>query len=250
MLNTDNKVDKMNADSPVTFRRAVSFTAGAATLALTVLVLAAGGESHDRKDDSPGEGAIRCARISYNNDKSSKCYSAGFLDQVMQDTYIKADRKLASVRLESSEMFQYPFVVMTGEEPFKLTDRQRANMRDYLRAGGFLVASAACGSEPWGNSLKAEVRKAFPDLRLTRLAGDHPVFHTIYNVARSRHTRGAPRPVHLEALLIDGRIALVYSPDGINDTAGAGGDCCCCGGSEIRGARQINAILLAYALTH
>lgn len=123
-------------------------------------------------------------------------------------------------------------------------------MRDYLRAGGFLVASAACGSGPWGDSLRAEVRKAFPDLKLTRLTSDHPIFHTVYNVARSRHTRGAARPVHLEALLIDGRIALVYSPDGINDTASAGGDCCCCGGSEIRGARQINANLLAYALTH
>ena len=240
----------MNTDDPVTPRRALHVAAGAAMLALTVLVLATDSRSQDRSDDAPDKGVVRCARISYNNDKTSDCYSAGFLDQVMQDTYVRADCQLASVRLESSELYQYPFVVMTGEEPFTFTDRQRANMRDYLRAGGFLVASAACGSGPWGDSLRAEVRKTFPDLKLTRLTSDHPVFHTVYNVARSRHTRGAARPVHLEALLIDGRIALVYSPDGINDTAGAGGDCCCCGGSEIRGARQINANLLAYALTH
>jgi len=202
------------------------------------------------KSDSAEAGVIRCDRISYNDDKSAKCYSAGFLDQIMQDTYIRADRRLASVKLESGKLYQYPFAVMTGEKSFTLTDRQRDNLRRYIRAGGFLVASAACNSGTWHDSFKAEMSKAFPGRELTRLATDHPIFHTVYNVTRSRHVRGGARPVHLEAMTIEGRIAIIYSPDGINDTANAGGDCCCCGGNEVKAARQINVNLLAYALTH
>ena len=42
----------------------------------------------------------------------------------------------------------------------------------------------------------------------------------------------------LEGLEIDGRIVLIYSPEGLNDTANAGGGCCCCGGNEIRNSWQ------------
>ena len=231
-------------------RTALGPVGAAVALGVAVVALAVNEPAVERRTESAEPGAVRCARVDYNDDKSSLCYSAGFLDQIMQDTHIRADRRLASVRLESAELYQYPFVVMTGEEPFELTDRQRSAMRSYVRAGGFIVASAACESEAWGDSFKAEVSKAFPGLTLTRLPTSHPLFHIVYNVSRSRHIRGGSRPVHLEALMVDGRITVVYSPDGNNDNANAGGDCCCCGGNEVRGARQINVNLLAYAMTH
>ena len=239
-----------NSRKHVRHRTALGLIGATAALGLAVVFLAANEPVGGRTEGPAEPDAVRCARIDYNDDKSSLCYSPGFLDQITQDTYVRTDRRLASVKLESAELYQYPFVVMTGEEPFELTDRQRGAMRRYVRAGGFLVASAACESGPWGDSFKAEVRKAFPSLTLTRLPTDHPLFHIVYNVSKSRHMRGGARPVHLEALTIDGRIAVVYSPDGINDTANAGGDCCCCGGNEVKGARQINVNLLAYALTH
>ena len=52
------------------------------------------------------------------------------------------------------------------------------------------------------------------------------------------------------ALEIDGKIVLIFSKDGLNDTGKVGGNCCCCGGNEIKNARQINVNLLAYTLTH
>ena len=54
----------------------------------------------------------------------------------------------------------------------------------------------------------------------------------------------------LEGLTIDGRVVMVYSADGLNDTANAGGNCCCCGGNEVLNARQVNVNLLVYAVTH
>ena len=76
----------------------------------------------------------------------------------------------------------------------------------------------------------------------------HPVFHTIYEIDELR-CKGN-RTAHLEGLEIDGKIVLIFSPDGLNDTGKVGGSCCCCGGSEVLNARQMNVNLLAYTLTH
>jgi len=48
---------------------------------------------------------------------------------------------------------------------------------------------------------------------------------------------------------IAGRLGVVYSPDGLNDTGHTEG-CCCCGGNELRNAIEINVNVLAYALTY
>ena len=47
-----------------------------------------------------------------------------------------------------------------------------------------------------------------------------------------------------------GKIVLIYSQEGLNDTANAGGGCCCCGGNEIRNSQEINVNVFTYALTH
>ena len=144
--------------------------------------------------------------------------------------------------------FQFPFAVMTGEGGFQLTQQQRKNMRDYLQAGGFIIASAGCSSQPWQNSFRNEIAKVFPEIKLQQLDFTHPVFHTMYDITELR-CKGSHR-AHLEGLEIDGKIVLIFSPDGLNDTSKAGGNCCCCGGNEIKNARQMNVNLLAYTLTH
>ena len=53
----------------------------------------------------------------------------------------------------------------------------------------------------------------------------------------------------LEGLEVDGKVVMIYSPHGLNDTAHTEG-CCCCGGNEVQNARQVNVNLLAYTLTH
>src|SRR5690606_29176048 len=107
-----------------------------------------------------------------------------------------------------------------------------------------------CSSSKWNDSFAKEMQTIFPDLSLKTLDGDHPVFHTVYDITSSRYKSGETRLPRLDGLEIDGRIVLIWSPDGLNDTANAGGDCCCCGGNEVKSAKLINVNLLAYALTH
>lgn len=201
-----------------------------------------------RADDRP-QGAVNCANLIYADSKTSVCFSSEFLSQIARSTNIQTKREFVPVKVESVEMYQHPFAVMTGEGSFRLTESQRSNLRNYLVGGGFLVASAGCSSPEWAASFRREIQATFPDLKLTRLDLSHPIFHTVYDIDRLDLTKSRGQ-TGLEGLTIDGKIVLVFSADGLNDTHHAGGNCCCCGGNEIRNARQINVNLLAYALTH
>ena len=48
---------------------------------------------------------------------------------------------------------------------------------------------------------------------------------------------------------IAGRLGVIYSQDGLNDTAHTHG-CCCCGGNEISNCIQVNVNILAYSLLY
>lgn len=223
------------------------FLVAAAAAATAVTVEPPSRKYYAANQDSR-QGVTQCANLIYGHDKSSVCFSDEFLAQIQKDTKIRTNRRFCPVKLDGEELYQYPFAVMTGEGTFRLTAPQRRNLRSYVTRGGFLVASAGCSSSSWNASFRAEIHKIFPDLKLKRLPMSHPIFRTVYDIKtlKTKRTRSA----YLEALEVDGKVVLVYSPEGLNDTSNAGPGCCCCGGNEILNALKVNANLLAYALTH
>ena len=136
---------------------------------------------------------------------------------------------------------------MTGEGAFQLPDEERRNLRSFVERGGLLLASAGCSSPDWDRSFRAEMAQIFPDYPLAAVQMDHPIFHTVYDIQQLKAKHGSPRP--LEAVTINNRIGVIYSVDGLNDTAHSQG-CCCCGGNEITNSIQVNVNILAYALLY
>ncbi len=195
------------------------------------------------------EAVVRCANLVYGNGKTSKCFSAEFLKQVRKQTNIQADPELHSVELDSPELYEFPFAIMTGEGDFRLTSGQRVAMRNYLSHGGFIVASAGCSNRSWAKSFRRELSSVLPEVSLQRLDPSHPIFHCVYDIPNLDLGKSSGE-AHLEGLELDGKIALVFSSDGLNDSGKVSDDCCCCGGNEIKNARQVNCNLLAYTLTH
>lgn len=221
-----------------------------AATGLTLLLATAALVLPGMAQEAPEMGEVRVANLVYANGKTSTCFANDFLRQIEQDTHVRTVKEFATVQLESGELFNHPFAVWTGDGAFTLTQAQRDNLRDYLTSGGFIVASASCSSAKWNDSFQREMATIFPEIQLQTLDGDHPVFHTVYDITTSRYKSGASRLPRLDGLEIDGRIVLIWSPDGLNDTENAGPNCCCCGGNEVKSAKLINANLLAYALTH
>ena len=191
-----------------------------------------------------GGDAVAVANLIYAGTKSSVCFSERFLSVVARDSTINTARKFKPVKLADRELFQYPFAIMTGEGSFTLTEPERANMRRYLERGGFLLASAGCSSSLWDKSFRREFDVIFPDEKLEPIPMDHEIFRTIYTIKKLK-TRGSE--AKLEGLTLNGKIVLVYTSDGLNDTHTMHG-CCCCGGNEIANSQQVNANILAYAL--
>jgi len=195
-------------------------------------------------DDAAGE-TVECANLIYAGTKSSVCFSEAFLSTVASETTINTSRKFKSVKLGEKDIFHFPFAVITGEGAFTLTEDERKNLKLYLEKGGFLLASAGCSSKEWSDSFSHEIETIFPDRKLAEVPMTHPIFRTVFDISRLDMSHGGE--AKLLGLTIGGKIVLIYSPDGLNDTGTMHG-CCCCGGNEIKNSQKVNANILAYAL--
>ena len=221
-------------------------------LVLAVVVMGAcltageepGAAGDDSSRASAGGDAVACANLIYAGTRSSVCFSDRFLSILARDSTINTSRKFKPVKLADSEIFSYPFAIMTGEGSFSLTEGERANLKRYLERGGFLLASAGCSSTQWDESFRREMNIIFPERKLDVIPMDHEVFRTVYRIEKLQ-THGAE--AKLLGLTMGGKIVLIYSSDGLNDTTTMHG-CCCCGGNEIANSQQVNANILAYAL--
>lgn len=193
------------------------------------------------------DGIVQVANLVYAGTKTSTCFSDHFLVQAEKDSTISTSRRFHAVKLSSDELFEFPLVIMTGEGTFDLPDAEKQNLRKFVERGGMLLASASCSSPDWDRSFRAAMASVFPENAITTLAMDHPVFHTVYDINQLTAKHGTPRP--LEGITVNGRLGVIYSVEGLNNTAHTQG-CCCCGGNEITNCEQVNVNILAYALLY
>ncbi|HXG23332.1 MAG TPA: DUF4159 domain-containing protein [Chthonomonadales bacterium] len=221
-------------------------------LCLGLLVLTALVASGTGPTEKVSGNRVQCANLVYAVNKTSVCFSDRFLKRLEMETKILTEPRFTRVHLDNArQLCNYPFAIMTGEGGFTLTEKERINLRHYLTHGGFLVASAGCSDPEWTRSFRREFARIFPGKQLKKIPMSHPLFRTVYLI-RSLETskqRHAPQAAALEGYSCDGKLVLVLSPDGLNDTAHAQ-NCCCCGGDEISNAEFVNVNLLAYALLH
>ncbi|MEM9415746.1 MAG: DUF4159 domain-containing protein [Planctomycetota bacterium] len=192
---------------------------------------------------------IAVANLVYAEGRSGVCFADQFLTTYARETGQQVERTFVSVQLGEDALFDHPFVVLSGEKTFTLSQGEKDNLKAYIDRGGFVLASAGCSNRAWAESFLAVMHELYGEDVLTPLDTTHPILNTLYDID-TIEVRRATGGSALYGLEVDGRVRVVFTPIGLNDTANAGGGCCCCGGSEIRNARLINANILAYALTH
>jgi hypothetical protein len=89
--------------------------------------------------------------------------------------------KPATVMPGSSDLFQYPFVHMTGHGNVIFNDKEAKNLRNYLLSGGFLHIDDNYGMQQY---LEKELKKVFPEKKLEELPANHPIFNAVFNFPR------------------------------------------------------------------
>ena len=92
------------------------------------------------------------------------------------------------VRITDDALFQCPFVLMEDAGTVRFSAIEVARLRDYLVKGGFLLASDYHGS--WAREqFDDEIARVlppglYPTIDLTPPLGDHPIWHTMFNVTK------------------------------------------------------------------
>jgi hypothetical protein len=190
---------------------------------------------------------IQCGNLVYAINRSSVCFADAFLGDVSRQTNLDIGAAFVPVKAESDALFNFPFLVWSGQDSFTLTAKERLNLQKYLTNGGFIISSPGCSDTNWDKSLRRELQLIFPDKKLDKLPMTHAVFSTVNNITRLTDKGGKSQLV--EGLEINGRLAMIYSREGLNDVKNAKG-CCCCGGNEIMQAAQVNLNALVYALLY
>ncbi len=104
---------------------------------------------------------IQCGNLIYQGTKSSVCFANRFLSETARETNLRVARGFYPVKLDSDQLFDTPFCVFSGDKTFTLTDHERENLKKYLLAGGFILASPSCSDEHWDASFRREIETLF-----------------------------------------------------------------------------------------
>ncbi len=110
----------------------------------------------------------------------------------------------------STDLFNYPFVHMTGHGNVFFTQEEADNLRDYLLSGGFLHIDDNYGMDQY---LRKELVKIFPTKELKELANDHPVFNYAFRFPNGlpkihEHDNGRPQAF---GIFHESRLVLLYT---------------------------------------
>lgn len=116
----------------------------------------------------------------------------------------------ATVEPGSRDIFNYPYVHMTGHGNVVFTTVEAQNLREYLLAGGFLHADDNYGLE---QSFRREIKKVFPDDELVEIPWEHPIFKQKYTFTQGLpkiHEHDTKRPQAF-GIIKEGRLVVLFT---------------------------------------
>lgn len=120
------------------------------------------------------------------------------------------NEEIATVDAGSPEIFNYPFVHMTGHGNVIFNPQETANLRNYLIGGGFLHIDDNYGMDPF---IRPQIKKIFPDADLIELPFSHPIYHQKFpfpNGLPKIHEHDG-KPAQGFGIIYQGRLVLFYS---------------------------------------
>ena len=115
-----------------------------------------------------------------------------------------------TVEVGDINIFQYPYLHMTGHGNVLFSQEEADNLRTYLLSGGFLHIDDNYGMEPY---VRKEITKVFPNAVLEELGSDHPIFSQEYKFPEGLpkiHEHEGKRPQAF-GIIHEGRLVLLFT---------------------------------------
>ncbi|MEO0074934.1 MAG: DUF4159 domain-containing protein [candidate division WOR-3 bacterium] len=163
-------------------------------------------------------------------------------------TNIKTEPEQRIVSLMDEELFQCPFLFMTGHGNINFSEQEVLRLRTFLTQGGFLYVDDDYGMD---EAFRREIKKVFPNHDLVELPPDHPIYHIVYDFPNGliqihlHYEDNRPRGY---AIFYDNRLVVYYTynsniSDGWTDAHEDPTE-------KREQAFQMGINIVAYALTH
>jgi hypothetical protein len=135
---------------------------------------------------------------------------SNLLAAIRTRTGIPVSEREAQISLLDPSLPDHPYLYMTGHGNVAFSPAERAALRTYLLGGGFLHADDNYGLD---ESFRREMAEVFPDVQLTEIPSDHPIFHVFYDFPE-----GLPKvhehdgqPPQAFGIFYGGRLVVLYT---------------------------------------
>jgi hypothetical protein len=132
------------------------------------------------------------------------------LRAIRASTTMQVDPRERVVTATSPELWEIPYLYMTGHGNVLFSDAEVIGLRRYLENGGFLHADDNYGLD---ESFRREMARVFPDRPLVDVPLEHPIYHVVHEFPR-----GIPKihehdgkPAQGLGIFLDGRLVVYYS---------------------------------------
>lgn len=129
--------------------------------------------------------------------------------EINKRTTIKVAPEQAIVALGDEDLFNYPFIFLTGHGNINLSPYEIEKLREYLIKGGFLYADDDYGMD---QSFRKMMEKVFPGLELEEIPLTHPIYHSFYEfefLPKIHKHDGKPPKAY--GIFYQGRLCVFYT---------------------------------------
>jgi hypothetical protein len=195
---------------------------------------------------------FKIARVQYRGGGdwySSPTALTNMLNYLKEEVPVSVSSRYDDVQLGSRDIFNYPFLFMTGHGNITVNDAEMENLRSYLENGGFLYVDDDYGMDQY---VRPILQNIFPDEEFFELPADHPIYSIVYDFPEGRPPKIHEHdglPPQAFAVYREGRMVLLYTYES-NPGDGWAYDEHPNTDEAVQAALRFGVNLLVYALTH
>ncbi len=116
----------------------------------------------------------------------------------------------ATVEVGSADLFNYPFIHMTGHGNVVFSSAEAENLRTYLIGGGFLHIDDNYGMDPF---VRPAMKSVFPELEFVELPDEHIIYKQFeaFKSGLPKIHKHDENPAQAFGLFFEGRLICLYT---------------------------------------
>ena len=152
---------------------------------------------------------------------------ANFLETVADEFQIRTVAEPPLLNLTDPALFQHHMLFMHGRYDFRLSAKEREQLKTFVERGGIVLSDSICASSPFSRAFRREMAEIWPEKDLARIPTHHALFSEAYGGANlekvtrrepGKRRQGEPLELklkqvepELEGILFDERYGVIFS---------------------------------------